>query len=84
MNEENKGLCQQQTVAQHTSTFLFKVLVSALSVIISAGVLTMFNMSHSLVRLDERFTGFDRRLLVIEKHHERRMYGIRENGPGSE
>lgn len=58
------------STVQHTSTFLFKVLVSVLAIVVAAGVLSMFSMSHSLVRMDERLFSVDQRLVKIEKHQE--------------
>lgn len=65
---------------QYTSTFLFKVLISVLSIVVAAGVLAMFNMSHLLVRLDERLLSVDQRLVKIETHQERQLESFLRNG----
>jgi len=74
------GLAQPRNGGpHHTSTFLFKLLVSVLSVVVAAGVLATFNMSHLLARLDERLIGVDKRLIKIEAHQERNMDRFYDN-----
>ena len=65
------GLTQPQTSGNGpTASFLFKILVSVLTVVISAGVLAMFNMNILLVRLDERFISVERRMIAIERNYD--------------
>lgn len=78
------GLAQpRDSGPQYTSTFLFKVLISVLSIVVAAGVLAMFNMSHLLVRLDERLLSVDQRLVKIETHQERQLENFLRDGSGN-
>ena len=64
------GLVQpQHSGGGQTASFLFKILISVLTIVISAGVLAMFNMNVLIVRLDERFISVDRRMVIIEQEH---------------
>lgn len=65
------GLTQPKNGSVHTSTFLFKILISVLSIVVASGVLTVFDMSHTLVRIDEHMSGVDRRLIKIEAYQSR-------------
>ena len=56
--------------------FGLKILVSVLSLVIGAGVLSTFNMSFMLIRLDERFVGFDKRLEKIEHFQEQQIKNL--------
>ncbi len=74
------GLAQPRN-GNTRNAFGFKVLISVLSLTIGAGVLAAFNMSHTLVRLDERFVGFDTRLKKIERYQEVQIEHL-YNAPG--
>ncbi len=56
-------------LSPRNGSFIFKVFVSFLSLILVAGVMALFNMNVLLVRLDERFVSFERRIIVIENDH---------------
>lgn len=74
------GLTQPQSSGNgQTASFLFKVLVSVLTVVISAGVLALFNMNILIVRLDERFISFEHRMVVIERIYGE-LAGVRSDG----
>lgn len=74
------GLAQPKNGgSHHTSTFLFKLLISVLSVVVAAGVLSMFDMSHTLVRVDEHLKNVDNRLEKIEKYQERQIQNFITN-----
>lgn len=66
---------------QYTSTSMFKVLISVLSVVVASGVLSIFNMNQLLIRLDERVIHIESRVVTIESRQEKFYIGERSRGP---
>lgn len=57
------------SVHSNGNSFFVKLVLSVFALVISAGVLALFNMNVLLVRVDERLISFDRRLVIVESEH---------------
>lgn len=57
------------SISSNGNSFFVKLVLSVFALIISAGVLALFNMNVLLVRVDERLISFDRRLVIVESEH---------------